>query len=338
MQKITPLSFSPLALALCLPMGDAVAADWSGSYYGGTLGYSVTNKKSNNTYNNDNGTPIQGWSNTQFQGDVYNTTKSMHFAEPANSSHSNVDTFALAPWPSGTVKDNNHNNMSATLLTGINAQYNEIIIGGELKLAFGGFGATSYSTENSTGNKSGTDNEGHDEPFIFINYNSVLSGITSPIDENNISYSATYQQNGSQKNSTKFKNRTALIARLGYSFGNLMAYGIGGASSAHVHARTQTTINEHTTGSVTANSGTTNFTAQKTYYFSGEKVKNMLGYTLGTGLEWDIKNNFRCRIEADYYNLGKINVTGTSSQTSATYNVNQKITGYGFSTGIIKKF
>jgi hypothetical protein len=51
-----------------------------------------------------------------------------------------------------------------------------------------------------------------------------------------------------------------------------------------------------------------------------------------------LKEDISFRAEAMYYDLGKIDVTGRSGSTSATYRVNQSVTAYNFGISIIKRF
>lgn len=322
--------------------GDSKYHDWSGPYFGGMLSSSKTNADSSSSYTNDGANPSQGWSNNEFHGNVYNSINTLVASDdgpnmgatPTNSSMPNSSAFL------SNLQDRNQT-ASLNLFIGNSKQYNKIVIGGEFRAAFGNFGASSESSLNSSGSKTGSFSDFEGAKVTFTNYNSVISGITSPItDWQGVNYSATYQQTSSQINKTDFNNSNSMVGRIGYSFGNVMIYGLGGLAFANVNARTSTTINE----SVSGNVGTiypdtsTSLSGQSTYIFSGERSKNMFGYSIGTGVEWAVKENTIVRFEAEYHNLGDISVTGNSQQTSASYNIKQEVYGYNLSTGIAFKF
>lgn len=324
--------------------GESKYHDWSGPYYGGMLSSSKTNADSSSSYTNDGANPSQGWSNNQFHGNVYNSINSLvaedapEFGFPTTSNEN-----SSMPNPSNWLSNFQDSNRTASLnlFIGNSKQFNNIVVGGEFRAAFGNFGASSESSLNSSGSKNGSFSDGEGARVTFTNYNSALSGITSPIEDiYGVNYSATYQQTSSQINKTDFNNSNSMVGRIGYSFGDFMIYGLGGLAFANVNARTSTTINE----SVSGNVGTifpdtsTSFSGQSTYTFSGERSKNMFGYSIGTGVEWAMKENIIIRLEAEYFNLGNISVTGNSQQTSASYNIKQEVYGHNLSTGIAFKF
>ena len=339
--KLTPIALVISSLSLN-SYADSNSHDWSGPYYGGMLSSSKTNLDSSANYINDGANPSQGWSNNEFHGNVYNSINTMVAAD-APPYFSATATNSSMPNPSTLLSNLQDSNQTASLnlFIGNAKQYNKIIVGGEFRAAFGNFGASSESSLNSSGSKTGSFSDGEGAQVIFTNYNSVISGITSPeTGFNDVTYSANYQQTISQINKIDFNNSNSLIGRVGYSFGDFMIYGLGGMAFANVKAKTSTTINESVSGNVdsVSSSSSTSFSGQSTYMFSGEKSKNMFGYSIGTGVEWAVKENTIIRFEAEYHNLGDISVTGNSQQTSASYNIKQEVYGYNLSTGIAFKF
>jgi len=325
--------------------GESKYHDWSGPYFGGMLSSSTTKADSNINYTNDGANPSQGWSSREFHGNVYNSINTMVAADD-NNHMGQTPTNSSMPNPSAFLSNLQDSNQTASLnlFIGNSKQYNKIVVGGEFRAAFGNFGASSESSLNSSGSKNGRFSDGEGALVTFTNYNSALSGITSPMTAQAlVNYSATYQQTSSQINKIDFNNSNSLIGRVGYSFGDFMFYGLGGLAFANVKAKTSTTINESVSGNVNTQEIanpviSTSFSGQSAYTFSGEKSKNMFGYSIGTGVEWAVKENTIVRFEAEYHNLGDIIVTGNSQQTSASYNIKQEVYGYNLSTGIAFKF
>lgn len=339
--KYTPIALVISSLSLN-SFAESNSHNWSGSYYGGMFSSSKTKSDGSMNYFNDGANPSQGWSNSQFHGNVYNSINSMVAAD-SDPNTGITPTNSNMPNPSNwlsSFQDSNRNG-SLNLFIGNSKQFNNIVIGGEFRAAFGNFGATSENSLNSSGSKTGSFSDYEGAKVIFTNYNSVISGISSPItDWEGVNYSATYQQTSTQINKTDFNNSNSMVGRIGYSFGDFMIYGLGGVAFANVNAKTSTTINESVSGNVGTIMPTTStsFSGQSTYIFSGERSKNMFGYSIGTGIEWAMKENIIIRFEAEYFNLGNITVTGTSQQTNASYNLKQEVYGHNLSTGIAFKF
>lgn len=339
--------YSPIALVISSlslnSFAESNSHDWSGPYYGGMLSSSKTNADSSSNYTNDGANPSQGWSNNEFHGNVYNSINSMVAEDTVPFMGGTSPTNSSMPNPSAFLSNPQDRNQTASLnlFIGNSKQFNNIVVGGEFRATFGNFGAASESSLNSSGSKTGSFSDFEGAKVTFTNYNSVISGITSPIEDwEGVNYSATYQQTSSQINKTDFNNSNSMVGRIGYSFGDFMIYGLGGLAFANVNARTSTTINESVSGNVGTISPdtSTSFSGQSTYTFSGEKSKNMFGYSIGTGVEWAMKENIIIRLEAEYFNLGNISVTGNSQQTSASYNIKQEVYGHNLSTGIAFKF
>jgi opacity protein-like surface antigen len=345
--KLTSIALAVSSISINA-YGESKYHDWSGPYYGGMLSSSKTNADSSSSYTNDGANPSQGWSNNQFHGNVFNSINTMAAEDPRGygvygMSEDNTPTNSDMPNPSAFLSNLQDRNQTASLnlFIGNSKQFNNIVVGGEFRAAFGNFGAASESSLNSSGSKNGSFSDYEGAQVSFTNYNSVLSGISSPIrDWQGVNYSATYQQTSSQINKTDFNNSNSMVGRIGYAFGDFMIYGLGGLAFANVNARTSTTINESVTGNVGTISPdtSTSFSGQSTYSFAGERSKNMFGYSIGTGVEWAMKENIIIRLEAEYFNLGSISVTGHSQQTSASYNIKQEVYGHNLSTGIAFKF
>lgn len=317
---------SPIAISLGLVSINVAAEelhDWSGLYAGGMIGYSNTK------------TTAKG-DGSVFRGDVYESVNSMSFD---NTDFSNISrNFNLSALSNHSSSQDT--NAQGTLLIGVNKQNDHIVFGGEFRASFGDFGASTSSAGQSSGSVTGHDFEGSGNTFILTNHNNVLSGYTSPIslNDNWPDFSASYQQQISQKNEIKFNNVEALIGRLGWAEGSLLWYVLAGVNYASVKANTRATIVESAVGVLNDDPTTYNFSGSKTYLFSGQHTKGMLGYTLGAGLDWAIDDKLTLRIEGEYHDLGSISVTGTSTQTLASYKVKQEITGYSLATGLIYRF
>lgn len=334
MKKIIAFTLSPIALALSLPA--AAERNWSGAYFGAAVDQANSTSKSENSFSNNGSSPPVGWSQNKFSGDLLNSIDSMRFTGPGFDPRirNNIATTALS--------SNITSNQSVTggsVFAGINSQYENIVLGGEVKVAFGNFGASSSQSAGGSGNKYMSDYEG--PTMTFTNYNSSLSGITSPVFGGyspGLTNSVNYTQNISQQSSIKYNNLSQLNGRAGYSFGDILAYLKGGLAYANVKANTSATVVESASGTLN-NSGTiSSYSGLQTYSFSGQSTKNMYGYTVGAGAEWALQDNLSFRLEAEYYNLGSINAVGTSAQTGASYSVSQQVSAYNISVGLVRKF
>lgn len=336
MKYLSKLSLTPLALALSFPV--AAEQSWSGSYFGAMVNQGNSSTKSDTTYSNNGASPPVGWSQNQFKGDLLNSIDSMRYTGGGGPSASNVSSVNLPFWESGG--NQNQSITSGTLLTGKNIQSGNIVLGGEARVTFGNFNSSSTQTNAGSGSKTMSDFEGATS-IIFTNYNSSLSGITSPT---NVAWytsgnAVTYIQTGTQQSGAKYNGLIQLIGRVGYSFGDVMIYGTGGGAYASIEANTAALINESATGVITSwGVPAINYTGSTSYSFSGQTTKSMFGPSIGAGMEWAIQNNTSLRLEGQYYNLGKVSVKGISHQTSATYSVNQEISAYNISIGLIRKF
>lgn len=328
--KLFKFPLTPIALAISFP---AVAdKNWSGAYFGGSVNQTDSISKAANTYSNDGATPSVGWRQNQFNGNLSNSIDSMAFIGVPFGPREVTNTITTSSLNSNV--SSNQNVTSGTLLAGINTQINNIVLGGELRFMFGNFGATSNQSAGGSGNKYMSDSEG--STLAFTNYNSSLSGITSPITGMGTN-SVDYTQSVSQQSSIKYNNLSQAIGRAGYSFGDILGYVKGGLAYANVKAQTSATVRESASG-VINNGAITNYSGSQTYSFSGQTTKNMYGYTIGAGAEWALHDNLSFRFEAEYYNLGSINAVGTSAQAGASYSVSQQVSAYNISVGLVRKF
>ncbi len=326
---------SPIAISLGLVSFNVAAEelhDWSGLYAGGMIGYSNT-KASTKADSNE------------FKGDVYNSINSLNWSI-ASPGTGVSKSFDLPLFPNAS--SHNDTNLQGTVLIGKNIQSDHIVFGGEFRASFGDFGASSSTTNSGVGSVTGYDHEGIGNTLRLTNVNGVISGLPVTLTSAFAEFDASYEQQISQKNEVKSDNAISLVGRLGYAEGAFLWYVLGGVNLANVKAKTRTTIVESANGSldesntfwnnpnvVTATHG---FSGSQTYIFSGDHSKNMVGYTLGGGVEWAIDDKLTLRVEGEYHDLGSISVTGTSTQTSASYKVKQDITGYSLATGLIHRF
>ncbi len=332
MKKVVVFTLSPIALVLSMP----VLADknWSGPYFGAALNQTSSTSKTENSYSNNGATPPVGWSQNKFSGDLLNSIDSMQFADPVFDP-TITNSIAVSSLGSGSTASQSLT--GGTLFAGANSQHGNIVLGGEVRVEFGNFGATSNQAANGSGNKYMSDFEG--PTLTFTNYNSSISGIASPISGGfSLSNSVNYTQTISQQSSVKYNALSQAIGRAGYSFGDILGYVKGGLAYANVKASTSASVNESAAGTLNDSGSISSYSGSQTYTFAGQATKNMYGYTVGAGAEWALQENLSFRFEAEYYNLGSINATGVSSQTGANYSVNQTVSAYNISVGLVRKF
>ena len=314
---------SPIAISLGLISCNLSAEeirDWSGSYVGGMIGYSNTKASSKATVN-------------EFNGDVYDSMNSIIFSQGNLSKIFDLPSLT-------NLSSLNDGSAQGALLIGKNFQNEHIVFGGELRASFGNFGATSSFSSQGTGSLVGNDFEGF--TFSMTNQNAVLDGNTSPQTYYGFAdFSGSYEQQISQTNNVDFNNVNSMIGRLGWADGSFLWYLAAGVNYSRLHATTQTAIVESGSGTLTPSFGgepLRSFDGTKSYLFSGEHHKGMIGYTLGAGLDWAINEKLILRVEGEYKDLGNISVTGTSNQTAYTYTLKQGVSGYNLATGLIYKF
>lgn len=335
MKKIKSLSKYSIPTVLLVVSNSSFAdKNWSGFYVGGAINQTESKSNSTTSYSNNGANPPVGWTQNQFKGDVLNSVNSMSITPyPFMSGFaSNSNTISL---PTASTSFNSNKNITGgNLFAGINKQVDQIIFGAEVNLSFGNFGNSRGQSFSGGGNRYISDGEG--DYLSYTNYNNVIQGLPTRIN-NARTNSANYTQQSSQQNSSKYNLLSQLLARAGYSFGNVMTYVKGGVAYSSVTASTSAQISESVSGTNTGGSNVS-YTGSANYSFAGNTSKNMYGYVIGGGAEWAIQDNLLFRLDAQYYDLGKISVTGASNQTSATYSVSQKISAYSLSIGIIHKF
>ncbi len=334
MKKIKSLSKYSIPTVLLVVSNSSLAdKNWSGFYVGGSINQTESKSNSSTSYSNNGSNPAVGWTQNQFKGDVLNSINSMRIAPTDPGFASNSNTISL---PTASTSFNSNKNITGgNIFAGINKQVDQIIFGAEVNLSFGNFGSSNSQNLNGGGNNYISDGEGAN--FSYTNYNNVIQGLASPITDGR-SNSADYTQQFSQQNSSKYNFLSQLLVRTGYSFGKVMTYVKGGVAYSNVTASTSAQITESVSGTNNIIGSSTSYSGSTNYSFAGNTSKNMYGYVIGGGAEWALKDNLLFRFDAQYYDLGKINVTGVSNQTLATYSVSQKISAYSISVGIIHKF
>lgn len=334
MKKIKSLSKYSIPTVLLVVSNSSFAdKNWSGFYVGGAINQTESKSNSTTSYSNNGANPPVGWTQNQFKGDVLNSINSMNIAPTESGFASNSNTISL---PTASTSFNSNKNITGgNIFAGINKQVDQIIFGAEVNLSFGNFGSSNSQNLNGGGNNYISDGEGAN--FSYTNYNNVIQGLASPIADGR-SNSADYTQQFSQQNSSKYNLLSQLLVRTGYSFGKVMTYVKGGVAYSNVTASTSTQITESVSGTNNAIGSSTSYSGSTNYSFAGNTSKNMYGYVIGGGAEWALQDNLLFRLDAQYYDLGKISVTGASNQTSASYSVSQKISAYSISIGIIHKF
>lgn len=334
MKKIKSLSKYSIPTVLLVVSNSSFAdKNWSGFYVGGAINQTESKSNSTTSYSNNGANPPVGWSQNQFKGDVLNSINSMRITPTDPGFDHNTNTISL---PTASSSFNSNKNITGgNIFAGINKQVDQIIFGAEINLSFGNFGSSNSQNLNGGGNNYISDGEGAN--FSYTNYNNVIQGLASPIADGR-SNSADYTQQFSQQNSSKYNLLSQLLVRTGYSFGKVMTYVKGGVAYSNVTASTSAQITESVSGTNNAIGSSTSYSGSTNYSFAGNTSKNMYGYVIGGGAEWALQDNLLFRLDAQYYDLGKISVTGASNQTSATYSVSQKISAYSISVGIIHKF
>lgn len=337
MKKVIPLSLSAVALLMTSPV--FAEKKWEGMYFGGTLNSTHSKNKTEKIFGNNGATPPVGWTENQFAGDVAHSLNSMDtFGVPVFTETRSIE---LSDWKS--EERSTKNVMGLGILLGKNIQQDEWVLGGEVRLNFGNFGSVTNQSYTGSGSGHSEFEGGH---IIFTNYNSALSGVTSPFNSGDIftSHDVSYTQLASESNELKYNAVSQLVGRVGYDLGDVMIYGAAGIAVANVQANTSATIQESASGRYVSGrfssplTGGTAYSGSATYRFSGSKSKNMLGYAVGVGAEWKIQEDMSFRLETMYYDLGKINVTATSGDTAATYQVSHKVSTYNVGISLIKRF
>jgi len=314
------------------------AYDWSGFYVGGLVGSAKTESDANIGYTNDDGGPSVGWTNEEFHGDVYNALQSLNVSTVEGYA-TNSAIPDLTDW--ATILSGDDADVIGTGLVGYNVQRDNLVFGGELRAAFGNFGAPVSETLSTNGTTSGNASFNFmGNSFTYSDPEGVLSSISSPISntEGAIAYTAEYNQDASIDFNTHFDTMISPVARVGVAKGRVQFFAMGGPSFAKIRATTSATVHEYATDASVTYGSADNFSADKTYDFSGNSSRNKWGFTVGGGAEWAVTDNVVWRAEAEYHDLGSISATGVSEDTDATYTVKQKLDGYSISTGIIIRF
>ncbi len=315
--------------------------DWSGFYVGGLVGSAKTESDADIGYTNDDGSPALGWTDEEFHGDVYNALQSLSVSTVEGSA-TNSPIPDLTDW--ATILSGDDADVIGTGLVGYNVQRDNLVFGGELRAAFGNFGASVSETLSTSGTTSGSvsfTNIVNGNSFTYSDPEDVLTSIVDPISntEGAIAYTATYNQDASIDFNTHFDTMISPVARVGVAMNRVQFFAMGGPSFAKVRAGTSASVREYATNaSVSQDSVTDTFSADKTYEFSGSNTRSNWGFTVGGGAEWAVTDNVVWRAEAEYHDLGSISATGVSEDTDATYTVKQKLDGYSISTGIIIRF
>ncbi len=338
---VLKLGVAPLALLAGQNVALAQTFDWSGVYVGGLIGMSNDSSDTSIDYTNDDGSPPEGWVNGEFHGDVYNAADSMNVSGPGAT---NNDIPDLTDWPTAFPSEDSR--FIGTLLAGASMQNGNLVFGGELRATFGSFGASESNAWSTGGPFNGSvDFEGPNS-FTYSDPNNVLTGTlpTSVKDYTSvfegISYSGIYNQDNTLNVGAKFNSMFSPVARFGVAMDRVLFFAMAGPAYAKVKANTSASIHETIFEGVVdlEFDSADSFAANETYNFSGSNSKGMWGYTIGGGAEFAATDNVIIRVEGEFHDLGSISVTGESPDTLATYTVNQDLSGFSVSTGVILKF
>ena len=345
MTHIKNLPPKPLALAALLLMGAGVAkaqSQWTGNYYGLGIGSTQTRSSSSTRYENSGTSPVTGWQNDQFRGDVYNSVSSMQALDdalnmgvtPTNGAMPALDTWA----GSARLSDDK---LTGVAMVGFNRQSGNVVWGGELRSTFGNFGAEQSSSRSMSGTKSGSFSDGEGAQFTFTNYGNVITSPTSSpvLDWWSIAYDATYSQTSTQTQQVKISMINAAVARVGYTLGSTLVYAVGGLAQASVKASSRTSVTESVTGNLTTGFTTnTAITGTKTYNLYGEQSKSAVGFAVGVGAEWLVGKDLSLRAEGTYYGLGTVRVNVSTADGAIRYATRQDVKAYSAFVALTKKF
>jgi opacity protein-like surface antigen len=320
---------------------DLTEFSWGGFYVGGLFGVTSGSPGSELDYTNDGGEPVVGWVGGEFHGDVYNTIDSLEVT--SEKQVTNTPMGALSEWP-GSLPDDGAR-LTGTALAGYSFQEGNIVFGAELRASFGDFGASksaSWTDAVTTSGSVGNDFEGSNA-LNYTDYGNVLDPpnlLPLFVSTEGVSYAATYNQASEIDAETEIDYLISPVARLGYALDRLQVFFMGGPSVTRVTMKTAARVHEFSTDASTTveNAGSTNFSAEKTYHFSGSDSETKWGYSIGTGAEWAVTDNVSIRAEVEYRSLGTMSVKGKSQDTAASYTIDQDLSSYSVSTGVSLRF
>lgn len=297
--------------------------NWAGRYGGLGVGGARADAASETVFGNDGQTPAVGWSSDRFQGDVYNTVSSMTFDSATIPALGDPPAWSKASTAAGSAA-------AGQLFLGQNFQARQWVYGAEVRSSFGSFGASHVEDHDFSATRSGvSDFEGG--TFTFTNHGSVLSGTGTPLTSPmnffpDGEFTMPYSQTGRVAGDVKFNFVNAVLGRIGYAEGAWLLYGVGGVAHAHVKAGTQATITESVVdGEVGYLGSPIAVNGAKTYEFAGSAARHRAGLAMGAGIQWQVDAEHSLRLEGVRHDFGSVDVTGVSSQTTATYRLRQRV-------------
>lgn len=343
----------------------AIPYDWSGFYVGGSVGVVQSRSQGTIDYNSSNVTnPVGNWTDTNsFTGGVWHDVDGAVLAvTEANTSTDarleNVDL--LAPWL--TQIDLNDLDYAGTVQIGGQWQFDNFVVGGEVRGTFGEFG-NSYSNswsdeifasddgqfvdnghaEDGTAKTAAIRPNGADAPNVTWTGTSDFGPDIFTTDAVvNLDFEGVVHQDSSLDFDVSYGSYFAPVARVGFAADRWMFFAMGGPAVAEVTATTAATVSE--TGVLSFSRDDAGGTleparfAEANYAWEGTNTETLWGYTIGGGVEFAATDNVILRFEGSMTNLGSISVTGTSLDTAAEYEVTQDVSNWSLATGVNFKF
>lgn len=339
----------PAALSLAAVAGTAQAQDtfnWSGMYIGASVGSTQSTTSAEVVYGSDDSA---GWTDGYFAGDIYQDVENAEVGA-YDDNYYELDLGSLDEW----VTEADFDNMSwnGSVFGGVQQQFGNIVVGGELRASFGE-AETWYSEawlsstgdygiaycESDEGCEAYTDlPEFNEDGDLWYGYDNVEGD--SMGDDDWIDIDGSVGQINTIGFESKIGTSVSAVARVGLAVDRLMVYGLAGPTMARVSAATYASVFE--SGSIDVSLSDSDSTVDldgfADYYWNGSVSEDRVGVEVGMGAEYAITDNVILRAEGTYSNFGSLSVTGYSDQTDATYTVTQDMSRVTVQTGILFKF
>lgn len=357
MKKTILGTASTLALALCAanPAFAQNTFDWSGVYVGGTTGSMQMNGAASLAYGSD----TNGWSNGAFLTERDTSLADSFWGSTVDPEYSHsVDGYAAGDpatdWLESFATEATQG--AVTAFAGWQTQVGAVVYGGEVRVTTGTFG---YGYEDSWNESSDFAGSLGATYCCLANYLQIDAFFDDPVNGFDPEFATTfpsdpeygyYDVTMTQDNALAFDvqvdNMVSAVGRVGFAVDRAMIFAMGGATFAQLTATTSASVTS--SGVATSpsfggyatdyngNSADYFFLAnEETFSWEGTTTQNAIGYTVGGGIEYALTNNVILRLEAEYFNLGNIEVLGESEDAAtADYTVSHTIDGVRVGTGI----
>jgi len=321
---------------------------WNGLYLGASVGaaqnYGHTDFEYGSTSLSD-GDWTGGWDeNGHYVGALYEDVDTTDL-EASNNDY--FDPDLLKAWvPSA---DSDAVGVTGSIYLGGQAQWDALVLGAEVRGTFSTFG-TSYADQwsdavvDSVSVYCNDSNPDSNCSTYLENDNNLNATWVGPndggtYDGQTTGGTATVRNDWELSASTSYYAMVSGLLRTGIALDRVMVYGTGGVSGAQVTANTDAHVLE--TGTMLAQDdygAGINRVGRNEVTWSGENTEQLIGYSVGGGLEFAIADNMTIRGEALYTDLGTIDVLGESTDTNATYLVTQSVRNLQVSAGLVTLF